>query len=978
MSSESSSTESIESAASETRPVPAPDGSGAQAGSGGGSTEGNAPKRRRRRWPWLVLASLVALVVGLRVALPTLIERGAAYGSRYWLGLPARIDNADFALLDGVVVLEGVRVGARPDDVEPMDAAFEPPEISREAALLSLDRISLALSWSELREGRVRIGDLTLKAPAVRVVRENDGAIDPLRHARPLAPPSEEEAEEEEEAGEPWPLAVDMFLLQSPNVVVVDSRSGEDVVDLSLESFELDDIAFDGEAFSLGGLGIDGPVLRVRRDLVFADTPAEEAGAAEEATPAAADAPQAKEAAPAEEALPGDEAVTAEKAPPAEAAAPEDALAEAEEAQENQAVAEDTAADTAEAPPGFRIEKLDIERARFTWVTDKGPLDVALTLSASDISADEGKLFPVRLGLEVDDGSIALEGKAGILPPSYVGKLTWKGLPFPPLLLASVPDLAEWLRSADSAGDLSLDIDVAGLRGPPSLRFSGQATVDKLAIADPGDEEVALGWKKLEVVLAEARIPLPETGAAPATTVARFDRIALVAPKIRYTHPAPKLFALLGLNSTSSSDEKGQDEEAENGEAEPAAPEPSTVVVAAPKDAQAEVENDTAPAVDVTISTLELTSGDLEVLDRTVEPPVTSTVKQLSFSARDVHFPDPEAADVKLRAVLPKSSALKVDGNLRPGNNGEFTLTLQKLDLPLFDPYAAGASLESGQASLKTNLKLRGAKISADSDLVLRKFGISLGDPSAFEDTFGMPLDLVLALLRDPSGEISLSIPVKIDEKGSTVSLTSILASTLRAALVGALSAPLKMLGAGFNAFRGDDDEGDSDGLGIPPVPSVPGGAAAGEGAEARIEGLAKLLRQRPAMGLLLSGRTGEADRAPVAEQILAERLEDGDGLPDLEDSGFLARRRIRDALEARASGDSEAEPLSAEDRALYDRYVASVTIEPARLDELARQRAEAVRDLLVVRKIEAERLEIGERDEQDGSPGVVVSLKVH
>ncbi|MFN2427664.1 MAG: hypothetical protein ABR587_14585, partial [Candidatus Binatia bacterium] len=163
----------------------------------------------------MILALLVTSVVGLRAALPLLVERGAAYGSRYWLGLPARIDNADFALFDGIVVLEGVSVGAEPDAVEPLDAALEPPLLDAATALLHFDRISLHLGWKELREGIVHLTGVSLEAPSVRVIREADGAIDPLRHARPLAPPSTG-PEEPEEPGEPWLVAVDQFTLSTP------------------------------------------------------------------------------------------------------------------------------------------------------------------------------------------------------------------------------------------------------------------------------------------------------------------------------------------------------------------------------------------------------------------------------------------------------------------------------------------------------------------------------------------------------------------------------------------------------------------------------------------------------------------------------------------------------------------------------------------------------------------------------------------
>jgi hypothetical protein len=342
-----------------------------------------------------------------------------------------------------------------------------------------------------------------------------------------------------------------------------------------------------------------------------------------------------------------------------------------------------------------------------------------------------------------------------------------------------------------------------------------------------------------------------------------------------------------------------------------------------------------------------------------------------------VHFPDPQAKAIRIHAVLPKTSVLTIDGDLRPGNNGDFTVSLQKLDLPVFSPYAmaAGASLDAGQASIKTKVKMRGTTMQVDNELVLRKFGVSMRDPSTFERSFGMPIDLVLALLRDPSGDIKLKIPVKIDDKGAEVSTGAIIASALKAALLGALTSPLKLLGGAFEGAQGMVGGMFS----IPAIKSRAGVAEPDADASARLDSVAKLLSERPTMGLTLRGRTGPADMPVVAEQVLVERIKNGKGLPDVEGTGILVRRRISQALTARdksgAAKTGEAPALSAEDKVVFDRCIAAAEVEPSRLDALAKSRAEKVRDLLVAKAIDAARVTVGER-EADGDPGVVISLR--
>jgi hypothetical protein len=884
-----------------------------------------ALRRRRRRWPWVLAFVVVVGVVGVRALLPFAVERGTAWGSRYYLGLPARIDNVDFSVLDGVVVLEGVSLAAQPDGVAPNDAALEPPPIDPATALVHVGRIQTRLTWKDLRDRTVHLTELLIEAPSVRVTPEPDGKIDPLRHAQPLAPQvAEPEPAPESPAADappPWKIALDRFDLRKPHVLVLDPKGGEDLLEFSLEEFGLTDVAAQGSEFALGGVNVGGPVLRVRRDLVLAEAPPP-------AEPAADVAPN-----------------------PTPAPAPTAAVPAAQPS----------------AKAGYRVAKVDIQRATFTWITDQGPLDVTLALQASDITADEGKRFPMELQLQIGEGSIRIAGDVGILPPAYTGKLEWNGLPIPRLLLASVPQFASWLRAAKSSGDLQLDADPTGAKGPAATRVSGRLSFDALAVSDPKGTEVTLGWQQLEVVMRDVYAPIPQPGKPIATTVAVLDSVKLAQPKIRYTRPSPQLDALLGINLSGGATIGGKPAAKSEKVAKPVATKPVAVKPATKKESGPAA----AAPLDLSIAKLEMTNGEVEALDKTVKPVARTTIRNLALEASDVRFPATAAKGIRLQATLPRTAKLDVRGDLKPGNVGDFTLKLKQLELPVFNPYAsaaAGVTVEQGTASVETKLKMRGAKMEIDNQIVLKKFGVSMRDPESFERSFGVPIDLALALLRDPQGDIKLHIPVKMDEKGATIAIGAVIASALKAALVGAITAPLKMIGAVFGG--GDDGAG---GFSIDPLPSVAGSPELDGDPQGRLDGLAQMLSERPTMGLALRGRVGPEDRPVVAQQILVERWTSGEGLPEVEDASFLARRRVGQALSKRAHG--EAADLPPEDQALFDRYVAAVSVPDERLAALAKARAERVRQLLVEKGVAAARVAVGE-PEAEAKPGVVIGFK--
>ncbi len=368
-----------------------------------------------------VLAGLtifLAVCLLLRIMLPAVIERSAGYFSRQYLGLPAQVGNVDLSLWAGGIVLENVAVAAKPDELSPMKAVFHPAMIEAKTALLHIDRLAFRWSWWDLLRGKLLIREFALDAPAIRLRREADGKIDSLRYARPVAAAhSAQPSAASPKPGRPWQVELRRFVLRKPNVSIVDVPTGVDLLEFSLESFEIDQASNRDAEFGLGAVAVHGPVLRVQRDLILAEP---------------------------------NTAETAKASPPESAASP-----------------------AASSRSGFRIKQINIERAEFTWLSAKGPLDVAMTLKASGLTADQGKHFPLDLSLQLGKGTVGLSGEAGVLPPYYKGRVQWDGIALAPLLIAAAPELAAWLQSTTSSGDLKVSADLAGRKGDPGCASPG-------------------------------------------------------------------------------------------------------------------------------------------------------------------------------------------------------------------------------------------------------------------------------------------------------------------------------------------------------------------------------------------------------------------------------------------------------------------------------------------------------------------------
>jgi hypothetical protein len=564
------------------------------------------------------------------------------------------------------------------------------------------------------------------------------------------------------------------------------------------------------------------------------------------------------------------------------------------------------AATPAGPPPEVRIDDLEIERAEFSVLTDAEPVSVALRLKTTGLSLAPDAPFPLELGLEAGRGSFALAGKLGLNPLVWDGRVTWQGLELPLFVRAAQPELSPWLHSCTTTGDLAVKLLPAG------LHVSGRVGVDELAFEDP-EQELALGWKSLAIELRSADVP--RAGSAEPVRVA-IAKIALDTPQARYVLPNTAVERLV----TSRADAGAQ-----------APPEP-----AAPA---AEPASQAPPPI-LVIDAIEVRRGGADFTDRSAPEPYRGAMTDLSLDAEGIALPERTVQKLRVRGVAPVRAPFELRGAL-PGARGSLTFKLTGLPLAQFSSYASRAAdlrIPKGELTLdaKATLTNAGASGKVDSKVVVHQLSIQ-GGPNAIS-VAGMPLDLALALLRDPGGDIALPLPIQYGEKGAGAGVGAILLGALRAAITGAVTSPIKALGMIV-------PEGGTGEVSFAPVAFAPGSSSPPADAAEKLAPLAALLEQRPGLGLALVGRAGPGDRLALAEQILVERVAADEDLPSLKDAGFFARRRIASALADRGRGRPGA--LEPEDDALLHRYLEATPVSAQRYADLAQRRAAAVRDLL-------------------------------
>jgi hypothetical protein len=517
--------------------------------------------------------------------------------------------------------------------------------------------------------------------------------------------------------------------------------------------------------------------------------------------------------------------------------------------------------------------------------------------------------------------------------------------------------------------------------GAGRLRLSGTLALAGIVTKSGKEGEFGFDLEKLDLGLKQIELPglLAAAGAKPPADPVRIvlDRARITSPKLRLTRsengivlpavpgaearPADAKPVAKQADGAPSAEKKGAKRKAT----------PTTLA----KGAEAPRPEAGGPGVHLELGSLALEGGSLRFVDRTVKPFYQGEVTGLQVNARDLSFPPASVRDVSIKLDAPGPAPIWALGAYTPASSW-FEFNLDKLPLAPLNPYVRNASgyvVNGGELSLYSKGSRTGDRIYAANWITLFDPNLSGGGPDApLEKSVGVPVSLALALLKDPSGNIGLSVPIDYDKSGASVRLGSVIGSALTQVLIGALTSPLKLLGAVVEPGGKVKDATPE------PIHFVPGRAELGADDDERVGALAKLAATRPGLVLRLSGQTSGADGQFLREAKLLEAIDSGEGLPE-EARGLgkaLVRRRLRGALEARL--ESKPTALDPEDAQTLETWLAAVAVGPESLAELARKRAARVQELLQKQfGLDAKQIQQAEPGPPGGSPDPSVDVAI-
>jgi uncharacterized protein involved in outer membrane biogenesis len=355
----------------------------------------------------------------------------------------------------------------------------------------------------------------------------------------------------------------------------------------------------------------------------------------------------------------------------------------------------------------------------------------------------------------------------------------------------------------------------------------------------------------------------------------------------------------------------------------------------------------------VALHRLTLEEGFLRFVDRTTNPHYAEELSKITLTAEGIGTSPRQHGTLDLRGTLASGNPLTVRGQVGGLAGPRFldlTVEVKHFPVPRLNPYLDRLSTwisRQGTMTASLRYKLDGDELEASNDITLDDLELETGGRgNEVQRRVGLPLGLLVSLLKDRQGDIHLSIPVRGRLSAPDFDYSEAMWTAVRNLAIRLVSLPFSWVG---NMFYTEDARIES--IQVYPVtfqtaratPTVAGGE--------QLQRLATFLKESPALRLRLRPVTTVADVAVLRREALEARLAA---------AGADASARRQAAVALYAELFPRRQP-PASDEALLDELVRETPTPPRALRTLSTGRTAAIRDALTVAGVAGDRLEPAE-----------------
>ncbi|HEY3190255.1 MAG TPA: DUF748 domain-containing protein, partial [Solirubrobacteraceae bacterium] len=382
----------------------------------------------------------------------------------------------------------------------------------------------------------------------------------------------------------------------------------------------------------------------------------------------------------------------------------------------------------------------------------------------------------------------------------------------------------------------------------------------------------------------------------------------------------------------------------------------------------APARSDGPPKTPITmeVGTLVVEDGRAAFLDRTVTPIFSETLSRLRVSVAGLSTVPGRRARVRAQGTVGNDAALEIAGEIAPLGDlfADLTVDVRDFALPGVSPYAESAIawvVERGRLTAKVRYRVERSRLTAENHVVVGDLDVARGAGfDTAEQRLGLPLGMIVALIKDGQGRIVLDVPVSGSLDDPRFDWGETIWAAVKNVLVNVAAAPFRAIG---RLFTGDDNTIKK--LSVEPVEFAPGRGVLAADMQQHLARVAEFLRGAPAIALVLVPVVTVDDVAALRRELLDARLQ------SLQKEKKLPDLASAIAAEFRARFPAVTPPPSSDEQ--FDRLLELEPPVDERAAALGAQRLDAVRDsLMTAGGIAPERLRAGERKAAETGNGRV------
>jgi Domain of Unknown Function (DUF748) len=400
----------------------------------------------------------------------------------------------------------------------------------------------------------------------------------------------------------------------------------------------------------------------------------------------------------------------------------------------------------------------------------------------------------------------------------------------------------------------------------------------------------------------------------------------------------------------------------------PASPAPAPTA-ATPPAAAADKPKGPLETMDVQIGEIHLEEGTLRFIDRGTDPAFSEDFSKMDLLVTGLSNHRDQKAKLTFTSVVGDDGGLEIRGDI--GEVGaplylDLAGEIRDLDLPAVNPYSDKAIawlIRQGDLKYKFTVKVENDQLTATNQVVVSKLQVAKSKrvDDQVKSRLGLPLGLIIALIKDSDGNIVLNVPISGSLKDPKFDLADAIWSSIKNVLVNVLASPFRLIGGLFT--KGDKIEEPK----VNPVTFPAGSMVITPTMEQHLLRVADFMRKTPYVTLTMHPAVASADLEAIKSTEVAARLQQFAKEKDISDPPKILAAYFKDKL------PDEKPPNTVEEQLKLLR--AREPVPEAKVKEMEDQRVAAVKERLVKREgIQDKRLLAGEPNKppSDAKEGMV------